>query len=207
MNKVLVVMLFSVLLCVGSVVDASAQQSTTQGLVLGLDFGGTAASFENIPRDGAGLVGGRVGYGFNRILTLYLSAYEADVDLRRFDGFDKVTLGHADFGMRLHLADSRRRWVPYGELTITTWHASDVLKDREQTTTDFTGLASGLGGGLAFYLSETLALDVNFKRAKGLFKDVPIGDVLAGGREQHKHTFLDLGAESARFTFGVSWWP
>ena len=70
--KALAVMLFSVLLCLGSVVDARAQRSTTQGLVLGLDFGGTAASFENIPRDGAGLVGGRVGYGFNRILTLYL---------------------------------------------------------------------------------------------------------------------------------------
>ena len=88
-------MLFSVLLCLGSVVDGSAQQSTTQGLVLGLDFGGAAASFENIPRDRAGLVGGRVGYGFNRILTLYLAAYEADVDVREFD---KVTLATSTSG-------------------------------------------------------------------------------------------------------------
>ena len=201
-------MLFSVLLCLGSVVDASAQQSTTQGLVLGLDVGGVAASFENIPRDRAGLVGGRVGYGFNRILTLYLSAYEADVDVRAFDGFDRVTFGHVDLGMRLHLANSRRRWVPYGELTITIWPVSDVLKNGEQTTTDFKGLpTSSLGGGLAIYLSDALALDVNFKAAKGLFKDVPVGNILDEGREHHVHTFLDLGAESARFTVGVSWWP
>ena len=122
-------------------------------------------------------------------------------------GLDKVTFGHVDLGMRLHLANSRRRWVPYGDFTITSWPVSDVLKNGEQTTTDFTGAASGLGGGVAIYLSEAWALDVNLKRAKGLFKDVPVGNILAAGREQHVHTFLDLGAESARFTFGVSWWP
>ena len=192
----------------GSVADGSAPQSRTKGLVLGLDLGGAAASFDNTPRDGAGLVGARIGYGFNRILTLYLSAYEADVDVRGFDGFDKVTFGHVDLEMRLHLANSRRRWVPYGDLTITFWPVSDVLKNGEQTTTDFKGLpTSSLGGGLAIYLSETLALDVNFKAARGLFKDIPVGNILDEEHEQHAHTFLDLGAKSARFTVGVSWWP
>ena len=208
MIKALAVILFSILLCLGSVVDASAQQSTTEGLVVGLDFGGATVSFENGPRDSAGLVGGRIGYGFNRIFTAYVAVYEADVDVRKFDGFDKVTFGHLDLGMRLHLANSRRRWVPYGEATITIWPISDVLEHGEQTTTDFTGLpTSSLGGGLAIYLSDGLALDVNFKAAKGLFIDVPVGNILAEVREQHVHTFLDLGAESARFTVGVSWWP
>ena len=207
MTKAPAATLFSVLLCLGSFVDASAQQSTPQGLVLGLDFGGAAASFQDTSRDRAGLVGGRVGYGFNRILTLYLSAYETDIDVRGFDGFDKLTFGHVDLGMRLHWTNNRRRWVPYADLTITSWPVSDVLKNGEQTTTDFTGMASGLGGGVTVYLSEAWAIDLNLKRAKGLFKDVPVGNILAEGREQHVHTFLDLGAESARFTVGVSWWP
>ena len=194
MIKTSALTLFSMLLWLGSVVDASAQQSTTQGLVLGLDFGGTVASFDNLPRDRAGLVGGRVGYGFNRILTLYVSAYEADVDVRDFEWFDKVTFGHLDFGMRLHWPNSRRRWVPYGEVTITVWPTSDVLKNGEQTTTDFRGAASGLGGGVAIYLSEGLALDLNYKGANGFFNDVPVGNILAEGREQHVHRFLDLGA-------------
>ena len=152
-------------------------------------------------------MGGRIGYGFNRILTLYATAYETDVDVRDFEWFDKVTFGHLDLGMRLHWPDSRRRWVPYGELTMTAWPTSDVLKNGEQTTTDFRGAASGLGGGVAIYLSEGLALDLNYKRARGVFKDIPVGNILDEGREQHAHRFLDLGAESRRFTIGVSWWP
>ena len=208
MTKALATMLFSVLLCLGSVVDGNAQQSTTQGLLVGLDFGGATVSFNNMPSDSAGLVGGRIGYGFNRIFTAYVAAYEADVDVREFDGFDKVTFGHVDLGIRLHLANSRRRWVPYGELAITIWDVSDVLKNGEQTTTDFKGRpTSSLGGGLAIYLSDGLALDVNFKVAEGLFKDIPVGNILDEGREHHVHTFLDLGAASARFTVGLSWWP
>ena len=207
MVRALAATLFSVPLCLGSVVGASAQQSTTQGLVLALDIGGAAASFQDTPRDTAGLVGGRVGYGFNRVLTLYAGAYETDIDVRGFEGFDKVTFGHVDFGMRLHWANSRRWWVPYADLTITSWPVSDVLENGEQTTTDFTGAASGVGGGVAIYLSEAWALDVNIKRAKGLFKDVPVGNILTEGHEQHSHTFIDLGAESTRFTVGLSWWP
>ena len=53
----------------------------------------------------------------------------------------------------------------------------------------------------------SLALDMNFKMAKGFFKDVPLGNIMDEGREDHVHTFHDLSAESARFTVGVSWWP
>ena len=148
-------MLFSVLLCLGSVADAGAQQSTTRGWVFGFDVGGAAVSFQNEPSDLAGLVGARVGYGVNRIVTLYLSAYETDVDVQEFDGFDKVTFGHVDVGVRLNLANSRRRWVPYGDLAVTFWPVSDVLENGERTTTDFNGRSNfSLGGGLAVHLSE-----------------------------------------------------
>ena len=154
-------------------------------------------------------MGARVGYGLNRIVTLYLAAYEADVDVQEFDAFDKVTFGHLEVGVRLHLANSRRRWIPYGDIAFTSWPVSDVLKNGERTTTDFTGRPTlSLGGGLAIYLSEAWALDVNFKRGRnGGFKDVEIGNISAGGSEQHSHTFLSIEAASARLTVGVSWWP
>ena len=79
MIKALATMLFSVLLCLGSVVDGSAQQSTTQGWVFGFDLGGEAVSFENKPSGRGVLVGPpRVGYGLNRIVTLYASASYVD---------------------------------------------------------------------------------------------------------------------------------
>ncbi len=154
-------------------------------------------------------MGARAGYGLNRIVTLYAGAYEADVDVQEFDAFDRVTFGHIDYGVRLHLANSRRRWIPYGDLAlITFWPVSDVLENGEQTTTDFSTVpSSSLGGGLAIYLSEAWALDVNFKRRKSQFKDVQVGNVSIGGSEQHSHTFRDIDAESARLTVGISWWP
>ena len=208
MTKALATMLFSVLLCLGSVVDGSALQSTTQGWVFGFDLGGESVSFENKPSGRGVLVGPpRVGYGLNRIVTLYASASYVDVDIQEFDAFDKVTLAHVDYGVRLHLANSRR-WVPYGDLALTFWPVSDVLKNGKQTTTDFSGLPTfSLGGGLAVYLSEAWALDVNFKWGKGYFKDVEVDNILDGGTSEHLHKFLDIHAESARLTVGVSWWP
>ena len=188
--------------------DASAQRSTTRGLVFGLDFGGASVSFDDNPRDRGGLVGGRIGYGLSRILTLYGGAYEADVDTHAFDAFDKVTFGHIDLGVRLHWANSRRRWVPYGDLAITWWPVSHVLENGEITTTDFSAIpTSSLGGGLAIYLSEAWALDVNIKVGNSVFKDVEIGNISTGRSEQHSHTFHNIHAASARLSVGVSWWP
>ena len=208
MIKTLAAMLFSVLLCLGSVVDASAQQSTTQGWVFGFDLGGAAISFDNEPFDIGGLLGARLGYGFNRIVTTYLGIYEADVDTDEFDAFDKVTFGHIDIGVRLHLANSRRRWVPYGDVAFTFWPIRDARKNGQKSTSDFTSLSTfSLGGGLAIYLSEAWALDVNFKWGKGGFPDVQVDNISVGRSEQHVHTFRDIDAESARLTVGVSWWP
>lgn len=200
-------LLLSVLLVLSSVVDASAQRSTTEGWVFGFDLGGAAVSFESKPRDGAGLVGARIGYGLNKVVTVYLDAYETDVDVREFEPFDKVTFGHVDLGLRLHLANRQRRWIPYADVAVTSWPLSDVLKNGERTTTNFTGRPPySLGGGLAIYLSESLALDVNVKAGKGGFRDVEIGN-LSAAESEPSHEFIDITAESARFTVGVSWWP
>lgn len=47
---------------------------------------------------------------------------------------------------------------------------------------------------------------MNFKGGKGGFKDVEVGNISGSGTSEHSHTFLDIWAESVRFTVGVSWW-
>ena len=204
----LAAILFSVPLCLGWVTAAAAQQPgtpalpTLEGLVVGLDVGGAVVGFDNQPPDRAGIVGLRAGYGLNPILTPYLGIYEADVDNLAFDAFDKVTLGHVDLGVRLHLPNDARRWVLFGDLALTFWPVSDVLKNGERTAGGFSGAAVSLGGGLAVYISETWALDVNGKWGTGEFEGISIGDATTGGLDR-----LDVGAASARFTVGFSWWP
>ena len=193
--------LVSGLLCLASPVDARAQLSQAQGLVVGLEVGGAVVTFENQPRDRAGIVGARAGYGFNRALTPYLGIYEADVDTPGFQAPDKVTLGHVDLGVRLHLPNDRH-WIPYVD---PAWTLRIVQLSRENVgrdTRDFSGPGFSLGGGLAVYLSDTWALDLNLKWGKGQFRRVPVGDRTVEGPRR-----LDFNAESARFIVGFLWWP
>ena len=201
-------LLLPILFCLGCVVEGGAQPSRTQGWVFGVDSGATAVSLDGDPRDGAALVGARIGFGLNRVATPYLGVAYADVRSRGFEAFDRLTFGYLDLGVRLHLADGRHRWVPYGDLALTFWPVRDVIKNSKRTGADFTSRPTfSVGGGLAIYLSEAWALDVNVKAGKGAFQDVPVGDVLADGTSRHAGARLDLDAASVRLGVGVSWWP
>ena len=183
-------------------------ERSPQGWVLGLDFGAMAVSFESDPGDGAALVGFRIGYGLDKNVTLYLGGAYADIESRGLEAFDNLTFEHVDLGVRLNLPGGRRRWVPYGDVAFTFWPVSDFLKNGERTTTDFTSMPTfSAGGGLVIYLSEAWALDVNVKAGEGTFKDIPVGNIAAGGTSRRLDTPLDLDATSARLSIGFSWWP
>ena len=83
--------LFPVLFYLTSVTEGSAQPARTQGWVFGLGSGTTAVSFESDPADGAALVGLRIGYGINRIVTPYLGGEYADIRSRGLEAFDRMT--------------------------------------------------------------------------------------------------------------------
>ena len=200
--------LLPVLFCLASVVEGNAQPSGTQGWMLGVESGATSVSLGGNPGDGAALVGARIGRRLNRIVIPYLGTAYADIESRGLETFDRLTFAHVDAGVRLHLATGRRRWVPYGDLALTWWPVTDVLRDGELTNTDFTsGPTPSVGGGFAVYLSETWALDVNVKAGKGRFVDVPIGAVRAGGTDRHSGARRNLDAASIRLGVGLSWWP
>ena len=199
--------LVPVLFCLGCAVEGSAQAGTRRW-TLGLDSGATTVAFGSAPGDGAVLVGVRIGHRLNRIVTPYLGLGYGTIDSPGIGAFDKVKLGHVDLGARLHLSDGRRRWVPYGDLALTFWLVTDVLENGGWTSADFTSRpAFTAGGGLAVYLSEAWALDVNVKAGKGRFRDVPVDHVPTGGTSGHAGAQLDLDAASVRLGVGVSrWW-
>ena len=199
--------LLPVLFCLASVTEGSAQPARTQGWVFGLGSGVATVSFGSDPGDGAALVGPWIGYGLNEIVTPYLGGAYADIRSRGLEAFDRMTFSHVDLGTRLHVPHGRR-WVPYGDLALTFWQVSDVLKNGERTNTDFTSMPTiSIGGGLAIYLSESWALDLNAKAAKGTFRNVTVVDVPAGVTGRRPATLLRLDAASARLSVGVTWWP
>lgn len=187
---------------------AGAQPARTQGWVFGFGTGAAAVSFDGDPTDGGALVGFRVGYGLNGIVAPYAAGAYADIRSRGLEAFDRVTFTHVDLGVRLHLDGGRRRWVPHGDLALTFWRVNDVVKDGEPTGAHFTSAPTlSVGGGVAVHLSESWALDVNVKAAKGAFDDVPVGRTPPGGSRGHSAAPLDLDAASVRLGVGLSWRP
>ena len=183
--------LFPVLFCFASAAAGNAQPATTQGWAFGLGTGAATVSFGSDPGDGAALVGFWIGYGLNRIVTPYLGGAYADIRSRGFEAFDRLTFSHVDLGVRLHLA-GRRRWVPYGDLALTFWRISDVLRNGHRTATDLTSAPTlSVGGGIAIYVSESWALDLNVKTAKGTLSGAP----------------PPLDVASSRLGVGLAWRP
>ena len=201
-SKIVGPLFFSSLL-LAPTTQLEGQESTTRGLNVGVHFQGASLSVEGGDPDGGGGMGARIGYGFNRIFTLYLEGDGIAVDS---EGSEVVkgtwTLGHLDLGARFHLANALRSWVPYLDVAVGGRFAGikDLKVDGEdQPDIDFSGGAFSFGGGISFYFSQTFALDLGVKFTGGEFTEVQIGQGSLGG--------LDLDASSTRLKLGVVWWP
>lgn len=186
-----------------SVTPLAGQKSTTRGLNLGFHVQAATLAVQDGESDGGGGAGFRVGYGINRIITLYIEADGVSVESQGSDEFQgKWTLGHADLGVRFHFANTLRSWVPYLDVAIGGRGAS--VKDVEaggQGFEDitFNGGAFSLGGGIYAYFSQTLALEVGLKFSGGEFTEVELGGLSLNN--------LDIDASSTRFKVGIVWWP
>lgn len=198
--------LLPVLFCLACAVEGRAQPARTQGWMVGAHSGAASVSFGSDPADGAALVGARIGRGLNPVVAPYVGVAYAAIESCGLEAFDSVTFGYVDLGVRLHLAQGPRRWIPYGDLALTFWPVTDVIENGERGA-DFTGMPTlGVGGGLLVYLSEARALDVNVKWGRGTFEDVPVGDLPAHRTRARPRALLDLDAASVRLAVGISWW-
>jgi len=181
----------------------SGQKSTTRGLNLGVHLQAASLTLESGESDSGGGMGFRVGYGLNRIVTLYFEADGVSVDSENSDVIQGTwKLGHVDLGARFHFASTLRSWVPYLEVAVggRTASVTDVGANGVDLP-DFSrnGGAFSFGGGIYAYFKETLALDVGLKLSGGEFTEVRIGALSQNN--------LDLDASSTRFKIGIVWWP
>ena len=179
----------------------SAQKSTTRGFNLGAHFQGASYTIEAEDAQEAGGFGVRVGYGINRIVTLYLGVDGAQVELQDPTVSGDWSLAHVDAGVRFHFANSLRRWVPYldaalGARAVTVKNA--VVNGDSSPNASLNGAAFSVGGGLYVFFNESLALDVGVKASSGEFNKIDIGALSLSN--------LDLDVKSTRFNLGVVWW-
>lgn len=189
---------------VAAAAPAGAQSSTTRGLSLGLAGQAASLSIEGGDAQQGGGAGLRIGYGFNRRLTGFVRFDGAAIEVDDTDSDIQGDWGlaHVEVGMRLHFANSLRRWVPYLEAAIgaRAVQVENARVDGEATErVDFNGSVFSLGGGLGVHLGEALALDLGLVVGGGEFNEIDVGPVALQN--------LDLDARSVRLNLGLTWWP
>lgn len=183
--------------------EVIAQASTTRGLSLGAQLLGTSLTVEDGGANEGGGLGLRVGYGFNRIVTGFVSIDGSAVDITSGSTIlGEWAMAHAEVGARFHFANSLRRWVPYLEVAAGARSVGvdeAEVSGRQAGKLTFSGGAFTLGGGLSAYLTRKVALDASLRFTGGQFSKVDVGAVSLNN--------LDIDASSFRFGVGLVWWP
>jgi hypothetical protein len=181
----------------------AGQKSTTRGLNLGFHLQGASLSVQEGDSDGGAGAGFRIGYGLNRIVTLYFELDGISVESQGSEEFQGTwSLAHTDFGARFHFASTLRSWVPYLEVALGGRAAtvSDASSNGNKVgDINFLGGSFSFGGGIYFYFTETFGMDVGLKLTGGEFDEVDLGPILLDD--------LDIDATSTRFKVGIIWWP
>lgn len=179
------------------------QISTTRGLNLGFHLQAASLSVEDADGEGGAGAGFRIGYGFNRIVTLYLELDGISVESENADVFQgSWAMAHGDLGARFHFANSLRRWVPYLDVAIGGRGAtvSGVRSSGEEVADlSFSGGSFSFGGGIYVYFAQTFGLDLGLKVSNGRFEELDLGPISLNN--------LDIDATSTRLKIGVVWWP
>ncbi|MCA9737996.1 MAG: outer membrane beta-barrel protein [Gemmatimonadota bacterium] len=179
------------------------QSSTTRGLSLGFALEGASLSVEGGDPSGGGGAGLRVGYGFNRIVTVFFGVDGNAIDVQDEDAPNgDWKMAHVDLGARFHFANTLRSWVPYLEAALTARAVSladAVVGNQTVGDLSFNGGAFTAGGGIAFYFSEAVALDVELLVSAGEFTSISV--------DAGTLNIPDIDAASSRLRLGLNWWP
>ena len=77
--------------------------------------------------------------------------------------------------------------------------ADPILGAVQYSQFSMSGAILSIGGGVDYYFTETVALDLQLLFSSGEFRTWTIDNVSVGG--------IQRPASSGRFNLGVNWWP
>ncbi len=180
-------------------------QSDNSGFMLNLHLLGNGVSgvgAEAEMENGGGL-GVALGYGFNDRVALYLNVdgaqIEYDEDLETDE--DSYTAVTADLGVRMNFGNEGMKLRPY----INAAFSGLVLGEEgelagEEIVSTLSGGGLTVGGGLQYFFSQNLALDVGLQATQGAFTDVAVDD-------EDEELDEGIAYTTSRIQLGVTWHP
>lgn len=179
-------------------------KSGTSGIFLGASLNGSAIKADDLNEDaesGGGLTL-QLGYGFTKNFALFLEGTGSSMQTEG----SSWGLGHFDIGARYHFANPSRSVVPFLEAAFTGRAGVeddailiDDLGNPYTGNLEISGTGFTFGGGLLFFLNQSVALNTGLKWTMGEFSTVKFGNVSVDG--------LEADATSARLNLGLTWFP
>ena len=186
-----------------SVTDPSAKAQTSR-LSLGVGVNGTAIKGDDADegRSGGGL-SFSLGWGFTPRIAVVADLAGASMDA---GGEERYGLGHADLAARFSFPRAEHAFVPFVEAGLTGRAAVQrnvtIVDDQGNPQTgdlSISGTGFTLGGGAQYFVAPSLALGASLKWTTGEFSRATFQNTTVEGYK--------IGANSTRFTLGLSWHP
>lgn len=173
-----------------------AAQSHTEGLFLHAAVGGQTVSYggqDFDDTDEGGALAVRAGYGVSPVVTVYLGAVGGRMNGER--EAERYALSAGELGARVAF----RRGAalrPYLDVALRGVTARD-----DDTAFTLRGGGLAVGGGLAYFLSPSVALDAALHLGAGQITEVSFGRVTVGVRDE------ELDVVESRLTVGLTAYP
>jgi len=149
---------------------------------------GTAWTIDDLDIDtegGAG-IGLKLGYNFNTNFGLFASFDASSIDP---DDGESYILGHFDLGVQGTFRTTADRFRPFVRASLLGMSAQD-------DDIEINGSGLGLGAGALIFLSEKLALDINYTHGWVNLSEVKIGS---------QSFDVDENATTGRFFIGLAY--
>ncbi len=182
-----------------------AAQSDNSGLMLNLHLLGNGVSGvgAGAEMENGGGLGVALGYGFNDRVALYLNVdaaeieYDEDVEADE-DSYAAVT---ADLGVRMNFGNEWMRLRPYINAAISGLVLGEEGEIAgEEVTSTISGGGLTVGGGVQYFFSHNLALDVGLQATQGAFTDVAVDD-------DDEELDEGIAYTTSRVQLGLTWHP
>jgi opacity protein-like surface antigen len=179
--------------------EETAVKSNTERLFLQVSLDGQSLDYREYSfsdtDDGGGL-SIRAGWGVSPLVTLYAGIMGATID-GQTNGItgDEYSWSGGELGVRLNFR-SGQSLVPYANVALRGVAATEDDLDLE-----FRGGGFTLGGGVSYFMTPAVALDLGLHFGAGSFNEVQVGRFSTGLDED------DFGYGEGRLSLGLTFYP
>ena len=198
MKKLILTSLFAITLSIGHS-QVLTQASVTEGFSAGIDIGYANWNQEALTDGALGGIGFTLeaSYGFNEHIQAFVNYMLAPSVDSGTDLIESYPVSQVGAGARFIFGGTTSQWRPYLQAAISQHKVS--FDDDLGFSNELSGLFTGIGGGILYYIQPNLALNLNAQLDYGTYDSITVDGQGVEGFEFDANTMrIMIGV---RYTF------